>query len=70
MIEKNADNTTGYIIINSDKWEDAGKIYKVLEYYRRDPNSTAVELTLEHSGETIKKVVPFHWIEWIPDGDW
>ena len=65
-------NSTGYIKINSDEWEDAGTIYKVIEYFRRDPeNSTAVELTLEHThGQRIRRVVPYHWIEWIPDGDW
>lgn len=65
-----ADNTTGYIAIDSGDWEDAGKIYKVHEYYRPNQESTAVHLTLEHNGQQIKKVVPYHWIEWIPDGDW
>jgi hypothetical protein len=63
-------NNTGYIRINSDDWDDAGKLYKVLEHYRRNPESTAVELTLEYNNEQIKKVVPYHWIEWIEDGDW
>ena len=65
-------NSTGYIRINSDDWADAGKLYKVIEYYRPNPDtSSAVNLTLEDpSGETIKKVVPFHWVEWIEDGDW
>lgn len=63
-------NNTGYIKINSDNWDDAGKIYKVVEYFRRNPESTAVELTLECNNETIHKVVPYHWIEWIEDGDW
>ena len=62
-------NSTGYIKINSDDWEDAGKIYKVLEHFRR-PDSTAVELVLEYRDEKIKRVVPYHWIEWIPDEDW
>lgn len=63
-------NNTGFIKINDDDWENTGKIYKVQEYFRTDPKSTAVRLTLEHNGEQIKKVVPYHWIEWIPDGDW
>ena len=63
-------NNTGYIKINSDNWDDAGKVYKVIEHYRRNPESTAVELILEYNDETIKKVVPYHWIEWIEDGDW
>jgi hypothetical protein len=63
-------NNTGYIKINSDNWEDAGKIYRVNEYYRPNPESTAVHLVLEYNNEQIKKVVPYHWIEWIEDGDW
>lgn len=63
-------NNTGYIKIDSDNWEDAGKIYRVHEYFRSDPKSTAVHLVLEYDNEQIKKVVPYHWIEWIEDGDW
>ena len=63
-------NSTGYITINSDDWQDAGRIYKVLDYVRR-PDSTAVELTIEHTlGQKERRVVPYHWIDWIPDGDW
>lgn len=59
----------GYVTINSDEWQDAGKIYKVLEYFRR-PDSTAVELKLELTeGEVIRRVVPYHWIEWVDNGD-
>ena len=70
MIGKIMNNNTGYIKIDSDNWEDAGKIYRVLEYFRPDPKSTAVHLVLEFNNEQIKKVVPYHWIEWIEDGDW
>lgn len=63
-------NNTGYIKIDSDMWDDAGKVYKVIEYFRRNPESTAVELVLEYNNEQITKVVPYHWIEWIEDGDW
>ena len=63
-------NNTGFIKINSDNTEDHDKIYKVREYFRRNHDSTAVELTLEYKDEQIKKVVPYHWIEWIEDGDW
>lgn len=63
-------NRTGYIKIHSDEWEDAGQLYKVINYERRE-NSTAVELTLEHhNGRKEGRVVPHHWIEWIEDGDW
>ena len=55
----------GMITIDSDEWQDAGQIYNVLEYNRRE-NSTAVELTLELTGgQIVKRVVPYHWIEWI-----
>ena len=64
-------NSTGYIKIDSDQWEDAGTIYRVLEYSRTNPESTAVDLLLELThGQTIRRVVPYHWIEWIPDGEW
>lgn len=63
------ENSTGYIKIDEDKFQDAGKIYKVLSYFRRD-NSTAVELELEFNGRTMKRVVPIHAIEWIEDGNW
>lgn len=64
-------NNTGYIKLDSDDWSDAGKIYKVLEYFRRDVNSTSVHLTLEHENGLVEgRVVPLHWIEWIEDGDW
>jgi hypothetical protein len=64
-------NSTGYIKINSDDWADAGQLYKVMEYFRKDPDTTAVELELECSdGRTVRRVVPYHWIEWIPDGEW
>lgn len=65
------ENSTGYIKIHSENSEDTYTIYKVLEYFRRDPNSTAVELTLElPGGQKQRRTVPYHWIEWIEDGDW
>ena len=64
-------NSTGYIKIHSDEWVDSGSIYKVIEYSRPNPESSAVRLILEDAkGETVNRVVPFHWIEWIPDGEW
>ena len=64
-------NLTGYIKIDNDKWDDVGKIYKVLSYHRRDPNSTAVELKLEQEdGTIVERVEAIHAIEWIEDGDW
>ncbi len=62
-------NDNGLIRINSDDWQDSGKIYRVVEYFRRNSDSTAVELTLEHNNEQTHRVVPYHWIEWIEDGD-
>lgn len=64
-------NNTGYIKIDSNQWSDAGRLYKVLKYFRRDPDSTAVELTLEHENGMVEtRVVPSYQIEWIEDGDW
>lgn len=52
--------------IDSDDWEDAGKTYIVHSANRR-PNSTAVELELEHNGVMSKRVVAYHMLEWIHD---
>lgn len=62
-------NPNRYIRINSDEWEDAGTIYEVLTSERR-PNSTAVELLLElEGGQRLRRVVPYHWIEWMDNKD-
>jgi hypothetical protein len=53
-----------YCMIDSDKWDDLGKVYKVVQYSYR-PNSTGVELQLEYNGETLMKVVPLEQINWI-----
>ena len=65
------ETSQGYIKINSDNREDVGTIYKVLEYFRRNPNSTAVQLTLEYpNGKQVRRVVPYHYIEWLEDGEY
>lgn len=59
-----------YARILSDNWEDAGKIYKVREYARRNPESTAAHLTIElEDGRLETKVIPYHWIEWLENGE-
>lgn len=64
-------NSTGYIKVNSDMWDDLNKIYKVIEWSRTDPGSTAVKLILETPDkQIIKRTLPIHWIEWIEDKDW
>ena len=56
-----------YVKIDSDDWEDAGKTYKVVSYFRRN-DSTAVELELElENGETVHRVVAYHMLEWIDE---
>lgn len=57
----------GRIRIDENRWEDQGKIYNVLSYHRRNPESTAVELELECDGKTTKRVVAVHAIEWVED---
>lgn len=52
--------------IDSDKWDDYGKIYKVISFERR-VGSTATELVLEHDGQVIKRTVAIHNIEWLDD---
>ena len=50
--------------LDTDDWEDAGKVYKVLASHRR-PNSTATELKLEHNGIVSNRVVAYHQIEYV-----
>ena len=55
--------------INNDMWEDAGKTYFVHSLKSR-PNSTGVTLNLEdEDGNISERVVAFHQIEWIDDGN-
>jgi hypothetical protein len=55
--------------INSDDWEDVGKVYFVHALNNR-ANSTAVTLVLEDDGGNIhKRVVASHQIEWVDDGN-
>lgn len=59
-----------YATIDSDEWEDAGKIYTILDYDHRNPESTAVLLTLKHEdGPVTRRVVPYHWINWVENGE-
>lgn len=57
-----------YIMLDNDKWEDAGKRYKLISLNRR-PESTAVELELEYDGQTIRRVEAYHNIEWLEEKD-
>ena len=61
---------TKYITIDSDEWEDAGKIYRVVQYTRSD-NTNSVELTLEHEGGQLhQRVVPYYSIRWVEGKDY
>lgn len=63
-------NNTGYIKLVNDKWDENGKIYRLLSFYR-PVNSTGCQIELELLDGTIeKKVVSYNEIEWIEDGDW
>jgi hypothetical protein len=55
-----------YIMLDNDKWEDAGKKYKLISLNRR-PESTAVELELEYNGEILHKVEAYHNIHFIDE---
>jgi len=62
-------NSLGYILIHNDMWEDCGKIFKVLSYYK-DGESTGIHLELQtNDGLTEKRTVPEAYIEWIQEGD-
>ena len=53
--------------INSDQWQDVGKIFFVHSFDNR-PNSTAVTLVLEDDdGNIHQRVVASHQIEWIEE---
>jgi hypothetical protein len=55
--------------LDTDEFQDVGRVYTVLRYSRRD-NSTAVELELRlEDGSTLVKTVATHEIEWIEDED-
>lgn len=60
-----------YIKLDNDRWDDAGKVWAVLEYSTR-PDSTAVSLVLEDttSGEVHTRVVAQNQIEWLEAKDW
>lgn len=63
-------NKTGYIKIDNDKWDDHGKIYRLISYYKHG-DSTGIHVELEcPNGAIEKRVVPEYQIEWIEDGDW
>lgn len=57
-----------YVRLDNDRWDDAGKVWSVLEYATRE-NSTAVTLVLEDTktGEVETRVVASHQIEWLED---
>lgn len=57
-----------YIQIDSDRWEDNNRTFRVLEYVRPDSRSTStrVDLVLEQEdGSIIRRTVPDHTIRWI-----
>ena len=54
-------------MIDSDRWEDCGIVYKVHSYDRLE-ESSGVKLTLEDpSGYIHTRTVAVHQIEWIED---
>lgn len=55
-----------YIMLDNDKWEDAGKKYRLISLNRR-PESTGVELELEYNGEIVRRVEAYHNIEWLEE---
>lgn len=55
-----------YVKLDTDKWEDAGKKYRLISLQRREA-STATELVLEHEGVQSSRVVAYHQIEFIEE---
>jgi hypothetical protein len=57
-----------YIRINSDDWADAGQIY-ALDFYARREDSSACEIRYFKDNKPVVRVVPFHWIEFLEEND-
>ena len=55
-----------YVMLNTDRWEDAGKKYSLISLHRRE-GSSATELVLEYKGVQSSRVVAYHQIEWIEE---
>jgi hypothetical protein len=61
---QNLIKTGDRVKLNTDDWDDSGKIFTVKKAIYR-PGSTAVELTfVEGKGQTV---VPYHFVEVIND---
>lgn len=45
-----------YISLDNDMWDDCGKWFYVCEVSYR-PNSSAVDVVLEHNNEVVKRTV-------------
>jgi len=53
--------------LNTDDWQDAGKIYFV-HSLKSQPNSTGVTLNLEdEDGNMSERVIASHQIDWIEE---
>lgn len=56
---------TKYVSIDSDEWQDLGKVYRVVEYNRGN-HPTSVQLTIENEdGQLHQRVVPSYSIRWV-----
>jgi len=55
-----------YVVLNTDRWEDAGKKYRLISLHRRE-GSTATELVVEYEGVQTSRVVAYHQIEFIEE---
>lgn len=62
---------TEYVKFDTDKWDDCGVVYALLEYHTR-PGSTAVDVVVENpsTGEVTHRVVASHQIEFLEAKDW
>ncbi len=66
MVKVVKETTMDYITLNTDRWEHAGKKYRLLSLNRRE-GSSATELVLEHDGVQSSHVVAYHQIEWLEE---
>jgi hypothetical protein len=54
------------VTLNTDRWEDAGKKYRLISLHRRE-GITATELVVEYEGVQTSRVVAYHQIEFIEE---
>lgn len=66
MVKVVKETTMDYVMLNTDKWEDAGKKYRLISLQKRE-GSSATELVLEYEGVQSSRVLAYHQIEFFEE---